>query len=219
MLITTNYHATAIMYKFIAELMEVFPNATFYKRQGFPLKKIVEYATNREFTDIVVLNEDSKKINGMLVTHLPDGPTARFRVSSVRLGSRIKGAGRATSHRPEVVLNNFGTRLGHRVGRVLASLFHQDPAFRGRRVVTFHNQRDYIFFRHHRYVFEEKEVDAGAKKGAPPAPQVKARLQEIGPRFTLRLESLQKGTFDSKYGEFEWVNDSKQDAARRKFKL
>ena len=29
-------------------------------------------------------------------------------------------------------------------------------------------------------------------------------LAELGPRFTLRLRSLQKGTFDSKYGEFEF---------------
>ena len=57
-----------------------------------------------------------------------------------------------TEHRPEVVLNNFTTMLGHRVGRMLASLFHFDPEFKGRRVMTLHNQRDYIFFRHHRYV-------------------------------------------------------------------
>jgi ribosome production factor 1 len=45
------------------------------------------------------------------------------------------------------VLNNFNTRLGRRVGRMLGSLFHQEPQFRGRRVATFHNQRDFIFFR------------------------------------------------------------------------
>ena len=32
----------------------------------------------------------------------------------------------------------------------------------------------------------------------------KVALCELGPRFTLRLRSLQKGTFDSKYGEFEF---------------
>ena len=31
-------------------------------------------------------------------------------------------------------------------------------------------------------------------------------LQELGPRFTMKLRSLQKGTFDSKYGEYEWVH-------------
>jgi len=58
-----------------------------------------------------------------------------------------QGHGRVSGHRPELLLNNFNTRLGRRVGRMLGSLFHQDPQFRGRRVVTFHNQRDFIFFR------------------------------------------------------------------------
>lgn len=31
-------------------------------------------------------------------------------------------------------------------------------------------------------------------------------MQECGPRFTLKLISLQHGTFDSKGGEFEWVH-------------
>ncbi len=30
---------------------------------------------------------------------------------------------------------------------MLAALFHYDPQFQGKRVATFHNQRDYIFFR------------------------------------------------------------------------
>ena len=38
--------------------------------------------------------------------------------------------------------------------RMIQSLFPQDPNFRGRRVVTFHNQRDYIFFRHHRCAYQ-----------------------------------------------------------------
>lgn len=42
-------------------------------------------------------------------------------------------------------------------------------------VVTFHNQRDFIFFRHHRYIFEEKQVKEKGKKEKETA--VKARLQ------------------------------------------
>ena len=108
----------------------------------------------------------------------------------------LQNHGNPTSHKPELVLNNFTTRLGHRVGRwlenlypflnerwpvapfqrfiiisgsfyflymrllldsffrMIQSLFPQDPNFRGRRVVTFHNQRDYIFFRHHRCTYK-----------------------------------------------------------------
>ena len=59
-----------------------------------------------------------------------------------------QGHGRAARAKPELVLNNFDTRLGHRLGRMFASLFHQDPSFRSRQVATLHNQRDFIFFRY-----------------------------------------------------------------------
>ena len=214
--------------------------------------------------------------------------------------------GRATSHFPELILNNFSTRLGHRVGRMFASVFPQKPEFQGRRVVTFHNQRDFIFFRHHRYIFEmrkgrrlphtghlavaevptepsvqkqgkgakkkkkpkawgakkknddsdnddddsgsgsesgsdgegdsggdsseeedfsddESDSEGGARRpktkkkekkksgkgkgkkdddddGLDEDQSVRARLQELGPRFTLKLMSVQKGTFDSRQG-------------------
>ena len=88
-------------------------------------------------------------------------------------------------------MNNFNTRIGRRIGRFFTSLFPQQPEFKGRRVVTFHNQRDFIFFRHHRYIF-----DKGYSK---------TNLQEIGPRFTLKLEKIQHGTFDNQFGEVEFL--------------
>ncbi len=71
--------------------------------------------------------------------------------------------------------------------------------------------------RHHRYIFEEKEKrDPGQKEKRK---RVIARLQELGPRFTLKLLSLQKGTFDSKHGEYEWVHKTNMDTSRRRFFL
>ncbi|KAH9640590.1 hypothetical protein HF086_000534 [Spodoptera exigua] len=108
----------------------------------------------------------------------------------------------------EVILNNFSTRLGLTVGRMLGALFHYEPQFRGRRAVTFHNQRDYIFFRHHRYEF----TSDGRR----------AKLRELGPRFTLKLISLQQGTFDSKRGDYEWIIAGRRhqmETSRRKFFL
>lgn len=42
-------------------------------------------------------------------------------------------------------------------------------------------------------------------------------LQELGPRFTLKLQSLQKGTFDTKGGEFEWLNNKMEQKRTRFF--
>jgi hypothetical protein len=44
-------------------------------------------------------------------------------------------------------------------------------------------------------------------------------FQELGPRFTLKLEALQKGIFDSQRGEFEWVHKKDMNTSRRKFFL
>lgn len=71
--------------------------------------------------------------------------------------------------------------------------------------------------RHHRYIFEEKAKDKD-KEGRPKSAVI-TRLQELGPRFTLKLQSLQKGTFDSKHGEFEWVHKKEMDTSRRRFHL
>lgn len=53
----------------------------------------------------------------------------------------------------------------------------------------------------------------------PPLCLTCPRQQELGPRFTLRLQSLQKGTFDSKQGEYEWVHKTDMDTSRRRFHL
>ena len=161
------------------------------------------------------------------------GPTAFFKVSNVILSADVPDHGSASSHVPELVLNGFSTRLGHRAGRFLGSLFPHNAQFRGRQVATFHNQRDYIFVRHHRYIFEESNKplvtpnegsgegggDGGSSKDRKKK-KTKARLQELGPRFTLKLRWLQEGTFDTQFGEYEWIHKRKEmDTTRRKFHL
>jgi ribosome production factor 1 len=134
---------------------------------------------------------------------------ARVRRRRQVMPKKIRGHGTPTGHRPELILNNFNTRLGHRMGRLLACLFPYDPQFRGRQVITLHNQRDFVFFRHHRYVFEQEA----------PGKEVKATLQELGPRFTLKLKSLQLGTFDTQHGEYEWKHKPELDTSRRRFHM
>lgn len=53
-----------------------------------------------------------------------------------------------------------------------------------------------------RYVIEDIDDE---KKDAKGVDNKKVRLQECGPRFCLKLRTLQHGTFDSKFGEFEFV--------------
>jgi len=91
---------------------------------------------------------------------------------------------------------------------MFASLFYSQPEFIGRRVVTLHNQRDYIFFRQHRYIFGSHRDGSN-----------KASLQEIGPRFTLKLRWLQSGTFHRQNSEYEFVRKKDIDDSKKRFHL
>ena len=118
-------------------------------------------------------------------------------------------------------------------------------------MVTFHNQRDFIFIRHHRYIYRQEEdtnlanqqVRADIKRGVSSkksskneeaaarkdksggegkiAIKTRARLQELGPRFTLKLKYLQEGLLNTEFGEYEWVmgHRKQMQTTKRKFVL
>lgn len=200
-LITTNANAHKEAYEFAEILLEILPNSNFVKRKRqFQMKDVAKFCSNRNYTDVIVINEDKKTVNGLTFMHLPEGPTFYFSVSSLVKTERIHGHGRATDHTPELILNNFSTRLGKTVGRLFQSLFPQRPDFIGRQAVTLHNQRDYIFFRRHRYVFKNEQ---------------RVGLQELGPQFTLRLRRIQKGIRE----EVEWEHRPDMDRDKRRFYL
>eukprot|EP00923_Selenidium_pygospionis_P003505 GHVN01005530.1.p2 GENE.GHVN01005530.1~~GHVN01005530.1.p2 ORF type:complete len:349 (+),score=49.98 GHVN01005530.1:155-1048(+) len=190
LMVTTSLPPSKRTELFLKEMTIIIPNIYYFERKRKPLKKILKWATEEEFTAVLVVQEAHREPCGLYVCSLPEGPTSFFRMTRWKPASEDHTGGATTDHLPEIVLNNFDTAVGHRIGRQLASLFPQRPEFVGRRVITLHNQRDFIFFRHHRYVFSE-----GGKQ---------AYLQEVGPRFTLKLHWLQHGTFDSN-GQYEFV--------------
>ncbi|CAB9516561.1 production factor 1 [Seminavis robusta] len=225
-LITTRPRPSQNLFYFIADLQQLIPGLSFYPRKSFSVKEICQFAQNRDFTHVIILSEKSKQCNGMTISHVSKdmaGPTAFFKVSNVVTAQKIPKHGRATHHIPELNLHGFATRMGHRIGRLLGSLFPaRDAEFQGRQVVTFHNQRDFLFVRHHRYIFDEIEDEAKIKRQEKdsPMPHINTRLQELGPRFTLKLRWLQEGTFDTQFGEYEWIHKRKEmDITRRKFHL
>jgi len=205
-MLTTNINPSTRSYPLIGGLIGLLPNAFYYRRQRFALREIGGWAEEKGFTHLVVLMETRKEKFNLVVSRLPEGPTGCFRFSSPTLPEGIEGHGAATEHNPEILLNNFTTRLGRRVGRLLGSLFPHKPDFVGRQVVTMHNQRDYIFFRRHRYMF--KEGGAGAD------------LQELGPRFTLKPRWVLAGIFDPSEGEYEYMHKrTEMDITKRTFHL
>ena len=233
MLVSAEAHPGERAVNFMKELSYTLPHCHFFKRKSYSLKAVSGFAIKRGYTCLIVLQEKDGVPDSMYLMSLPDGPSSLFKISGLKLGSEIPGSASCnTLHKPEVVTSHFSTRLGLRVAKQLQSIFPAVGDDVGRRCVVFHNQRDFIFFRHFRYVFrnvtikgeEDKELKQKQKpiadeedwleEGATLEEEVVAKdpacaLKEIGPRFTLRLRSIQlTGKFDraAEY-EYQWRPD------------
>ncbi|KAH0544439.1 hypothetical protein FGG08_001466 [Glutinoglossum americanum] len=183
-LITTSLNST--LHNEAELLTSLFPHSVYIRRSAhrygykFSVREIASFASNRNFTALLVLNEDQKRPSGNWVE-----------------GKKLPGHGKPTGHSPELILNNFRTPLGLLTARLFRTLFPPQPDLQGRQVVTLHNQRDYLFLRRHRYVFREKRAteknvvgsDGKEVKGVE---GIRAGLQELGPRFTLKLRRVDK---------------------------
>ena len=225
-LITTSLNST--LHHEAELLTTLFPFSVYIPRSShryshkFSIREISAFAANRNYTSVLVLEEDQKKPKGLTMVHLPAGPTFHFTVSSWVDGKRIPGHGRPTEHIPELILNNFRTPLGLLTAHLFRTLFPPQPELRGRQVVTLHNQRDYIFLRRHRYVFREKRateknVVGPDGKEVPGVEGLRAGLQELGPRFTLKLRRVDKEIQRSSGQEWEWKGG--MEKVRTKFQL
>lgn len=201
-LVTTSLNST--LHQEAHLLCTLFPNSTYIPRSAhryghkFSLREISKFASNRSYTSVVLLKEDYKKPTGLTIVHLPDGPTCHFSITNWVEGKKLPGHGNPTNHYPELILNNFRTPLGLLTARLFLTLFPPRPEFQGRQVVTLHNQRDMIFVRRHRYVFRERRETERSVIGTDGKPlegveSIRAGLQELGPRFTLKLRRVDKG--------------------------
>ena len=110
----------------------------------FSIREICQFASNRDYTSVMVLEEDHKRPSALNVYHLPSGPSFRFTISNWLDANRVPNHGRPTDHIPELILNGFKTPLGLLTAHLFRSLFPHQPEIQGRQVITLHNQRDYM---------------------------------------------------------------------------
>lgn len=116
-LITTSLNST--LHAEAEILMSLFPNSEYIRRSAhryahkYSVREICRFASNRDYTVVVVLNEDQKKPNRMTVVHLPHGPTLTYSVNNWLPGSKLPGHGNPQDEfYPELLLNNFKSSLG-----------------------------------------------------------------------------------------------------------
>lgn len=101
-LVTTSLHAT--IHKEAQDIATLFPNSHYIPRSAhrhghkYSVREICKFARNREFTAVVVINEDQKTPDRMTIVHLPDGPTLTYTISHYMPGKKIPGHGNPTNH-------------------------------------------------------------------------------------------------------------------------
>ena len=190
-LLTTSRDPSSRLLQFCKELKLLFPTSSRINRGSQILPDLVDLGKTSEFTDIVIVHEHRGEPDGLVVSHLPFGPTAYFGISDAVMRHDVKDANlpKVSEQFPHIICENFTSELGKRTANILRHLFPR-PKEKSKRVVTFANSVDFISVRHHTY-----DMPKGPKS---------LHLNEIGPRFELRLYQLKLGTVDQDDADIEW---------------
>ena len=190
-MLTTSRDPSARLKKFAKEFRLLIPNAQRLNRGNYEFGQLLSACRSNGVTDFLVLHEHRGQPDGLIICHLPYGPTAYFTISDLVMRHDIPDMGNMSEQYPHLIFHNLKTRLGSRVTNILKYLFPV-PKDDSRRVMTFANHDDYISFRHHTY----KKADGGKN----------VELSEIGPRFQLRLYEIKLGTLDNEAAaDTEWA--------------
>lgn len=207
-LVTTSRAPSQRLVQFLKEINIIIPNCVRANRGNIVIKDLVKACQNNDYTDLIILHENRGTPDGLILSHMPYGPTVYFGLYNVILRHDIKEEiDKVSEAYPHLIFDGFKTRVGERITEILKNIFPV-PKAESKRVLTFSNKDDYISFRHHTY---EKKSGKGGK------PEV--FLEEIGPRFEMRPYQILLGTVDQPDSNKEWVLRPFMNTARNKNNL
>uniref|UniRef100_A0A2P2I3G2 U3 small nucleolar ribonucleoprotein protein IMP4-like n=1 Tax=Hirondellea gigas TaxID=1518452 RepID=A0A2P2I3G2_9CRUS len=179
--LTTSHDPSSRLKMFAKEMKLIFPNCERMNRGNFNLKSLLSSAKTNGFTDVVILHETRGRPDQIVVSHLPNGPTAFFSLHDVKLRHDIPDTGTMSEAYPHLIFHNFVSKLGLRVQCILKYLFPV-PKDDSQRVMMFVNHSDWILFRH----YVEQRGDNGKNEG----------VIEVGPQFSMLCHKIILSTLD-----------------------
>ena len=204
LLITTSRDPSQRLTTFQKELKLILPNSTRVNRGSYVLKDLVKIAQTNGFSDLVMVHETRGEPDGLIISHMPYGPTTYFGLNNVILRHDLKDKVDPVSEAfPHLIMDNFETRLGDRISDVIKHLFPM-PKIDSKRIVTISNRDDFISFRHHLY-------------RKPEFNQVETK--ELGPRFELKPYQIILGTVEQVNAQKEWVLKPYMNSSKKKSHL
>ena len=182
LVITTSRDPSAKLKQFAKELRFLFPGAMRINRGGYQLDELTRSCRANGVTDMILVSETRGIPDGLIVSHLPHGPTAFFQLSAVLLRHDMPDVGHMPQEQANVILEGFSSVVGKRVAQVLRHLFPVCLKAQSRRVCTFAVIDDLIVFRQHTWRWQGKETE----------------LTEHGPRFSMQLYRILQGPLDER---------------------
>ena len=201
LLITTSRDPSQRLITFQKELKLILPNSTRVNRGSYVVKDLVKISQTNNFTDLIMVHETRGEPDGLIISHMPYGPTTYFGLSNVILRHDLKDKVDPVSEAyPHLILDNFQTRLGDRISDVLKHIFPM-PKLDSKRIITLSNRDDFISFRHHLY-------------RKPEYNQVETK--ELGPRFEMKPYQIVLGTVDQVNAQKEWVLKPYMNSSKKK---
>lgn len=190
-LITTSRDASERLKRFHKEMTQLFPNAMNLPRGALKVTELLDYAITKGFSDIVIIHEQRGEPNGLIVSHLPNGPTSFFGLSNVVLRHDAEGTkGVFSQAYPHMIFHNFNeNKIGKRVQTIIQNLFPVPNNKEAKRVVSFIAENDFISFRHHNWQkVDHRDIE----------------LIEVGPRFEMRPYMIKLGNLVQANATIEW---------------
>ena len=205
--ITTSRDPSSKLRIFAKEMKLILPNSQRINRGSYELKQLVEVCKENAVTDFIMLKETRGNPDGLVVCHLPYGPTAYFQLMNTVMRHDIPDIATMSQAYPHLIFHNMSSKIGRRAANILKYLFPV-PKPDTKRIITFANNDDYISFRHHVYKKNPKEGEN---------PNNHIELTEVGPRFEMRLYQIKLGTLEIEDTcETEWVLRPYMNTAKKR---
>ena len=110
MMITTSRDPSARLKKFAKEFRLIIPNSQRLNRGNYEFNQLMTACRANAVTDFLVLHEHRGQPDGLIVCHLPYGPTAYFTMSDLVMRHDIPDLGNMSEAYPHLIFHNFKSR-------------------------------------------------------------------------------------------------------------
>ncbi|VTJ66593.1 Hypothetical predicted protein [Marmota monax] len=114
-MITTSRDPSSRLKMFAKELKLVFPGAQRMNRGRHEVGALVRACKANGVTDLLVVHEHRGTPVGLIISHLPFGPTAYFTLCNVVMRHDIPDLDTVSEAKPHLITHGFSSRLGKRV--------------------------------------------------------------------------------------------------------